>query len=313
MITFGPVPSRRLGRSVGVNNIPPKVCSYGCIYCQVGSTPERETRRRPFYPPEEIVAEVEARLRGASDRGERVDYLTFVPDGEPTLDLHLGETIASLRRFGVPIAVISNGSLLWDPGAAAAAAAADWVSVKVDAVTEEVWRRIDHPAPDLDLGRVLDGIRGFADAFEGTLCTETMLVSRVNDRPEIVEEVARFLSGLPVATAYLAVPTRPPAMPGVRAPDEASLNRAHGVFRRHLERVEYLVGYEGDAFASTGDLAADVLSIAAVHPLRASAVERMVAERGGAWDTIEGLVAAGSLVATDYGGERFYVRRYAAS
>ena len=111
MLVFGPVPSRRLGRSLGINNIPPKACSYSCIYCQVGPTRAAEIIPRVFYAPQRIRREVEARLAQVRERGEAVDYLTFVPDGEPTLDVNLGETIGLLRPLDVPIAVISNASV----------------------------------------------------------------------------------------------------------------------------------------------------------------------------------------------------------
>ncbi len=114
-IVFGPVPSRRLGRSLGINNIPPKHCSYSCIYCQVGPTAVPEIVPRAFYSPEEIVRQVARRLETARAQGEAVDYLTFVPDGEPTLDAHLAVAIDALKPLGLPVAVISNASLIWRP------------------------------------------------------------------------------------------------------------------------------------------------------------------------------------------------------
>jgi len=105
MLIFGPVPSRRLGRSLGINNIPPKSCTYSCVYCQVGPTARTEVVPRAFYAPARIVREVKRHLSRLRERGERVDYLTFVPDGEPTLDDQLGETIERLRPLGIPIAV----------------------------------------------------------------------------------------------------------------------------------------------------------------------------------------------------------------
>jgi len=114
-ITFGPVPSRRLGRSLGVNNIPPKICSYSCVYCQVGSTSHREIKPHTFFHPKEILQQVEKRIDSLRSQGERIDYLTFVPEGEPTLDSNLEEAIELLRPFGLKIAVISNASLLWQP------------------------------------------------------------------------------------------------------------------------------------------------------------------------------------------------------
>lgn len=111
-IAFCPVPSRRLGRSLGINNIPPKHCSYSGIYCQVGPTAAQEVTPREFYSLQEIRCQVEQRLQAVRARGEAVDCLTFVPDGEPTLDSQLGKAIDSLRDLGLPIVVISNSTLI---------------------------------------------------------------------------------------------------------------------------------------------------------------------------------------------------------
>jgi hypothetical protein len=126
-LAFGPIPSRRLGRSLGINNIPPKVCSYGCVYCQVGATPSPQLEPRPIYPPEDLARAVARHVELVRARGERIDHLTFAPDGEPTLDANLGRVIRLLRPLEIPIAVISNGSLTWRPEVRDALRAADWV------------------------------------------------------------------------------------------------------------------------------------------------------------------------------------------
>jgi wyosine [tRNA(Phe)-imidazoG37] synthetase (radical SAM superfamily) len=252
MITFGPVPSRRLGRSLGINTIPAKVCSYSCTYCQVGFTTDREIARREFLRPEEVAGAVAAHVGQVRDRDEQIDYLTIVPDGEPTLDARLGETIRALRPLGIPIAVISNGSLTWDAAVRRDLAEADWVSLKVDAVDEILWKRVNRPHRDLRLAEILDGAIRFAEEFEGELCTETMLVAGVNDGEASVAALAEFLSGIPIAVAYLSVPTRPPASGDVRPPDESAVTRAYRLFERRLRVVELLVGYEGDTFAASG-------------------------------------------------------------
>ena len=112
MIAFRPVPSRRLGRSLGINNIPAKICSYSCAYCQVGRTLQMELKRRSFYSPQEIYQEVLEKVNRSESMGQAIDYLTFVPDGEPTLDINLGQEIDMLRSLGIRIAVISNASLI---------------------------------------------------------------------------------------------------------------------------------------------------------------------------------------------------------
>ena len=145
MIAFGPVPSRRLGRSLGINNIPPKVCTYSCAYCQLGRTIKMQVDRQPFYNPRKILMSVQDKVEKAREAGEPITYLTFVPDGEPTLDINLGREIELLKPLHLPIAVISNASLVWRPEVAAALAMADWVSLKVDTVDEQAWRRLNRP------------------------------------------------------------------------------------------------------------------------------------------------------------------------
>jgi wyosine [tRNA(Phe)-imidazoG37] synthetase (radical SAM superfamily) len=308
VIAFGPVPSRRLGRSLGINNIPPKACTYSCVYCQVGPTAVTEIAPRAFYPPEDIRRSVEARLKTLAGRGEGVDWLTFVPDGEPTLDANLGESIERLRPLGIPIAVITNSSLVWRAEVRSALCKADWLSLKVDTTDPGLWGRVNRPDPALGLDTILDGLSRLAADFRGTLTTETMLVSGINDTRESLAGVADYLASVAPAVAYLAVPTRPPAEPGVRPPDEETLTRAYQQLAARLPRVEYLIGYEGDAFASTGRIEDDLLAVAAVHPLREEAVHALLAKAGADWSTIERLLAAGALRCVEYQGHRFYHR-----
>ena len=308
MRAFGPVPSRRLGRSLGVNNIPPKVCTYSCVYCQVGRTTEMGVERRTFYEPEEIVQDVRVKVEKAKEAGEPIDYLTFVPDGEPTLDANLGREIELLRPLGIKIAVISNASLVWRRDVREDLAKADWVSLKVDSTREDVWRRVNRPHGSLQLASIMDGMIEFERTFEGELVTETMLVKGVNDSQEHVEQVAGFIARLKPATAYLSVPIRPPAETWVQAPGEEVINRAYQVLSGEVGQVEYLIGYEGNAFASTGNVEEDLLSITAVHPMRQDAVDAFLARAGSNWATIHELVARRQLVEVEYKGRRFYVR-----
>jgi wyosine [tRNA(Phe)-imidazoG37] synthetase (radical SAM superfamily) len=306
-IAFGPVPSRRLGRSLGINNIPPKSCSYSCLYCQVGPTHGQQIELRQFYTPEAIFREVSAQLQTARGAGEPVDYLTFVPDGEPTLDIHLGEAIDLLRPLKIPIAVISNASLLWREEVRMAIAKADWVSVKVDSVEPDIWRRLNQPHQMLQLSEILAGIRLFARQFQGELVSETMLIQGVNDDEAGVQKTAEFLAQLDLSLAYLAIPTRPTAETGIRGPGEAVLNRAYQLFSARLPHVEYLIGYEGDAFASSGDARRDLLSITAVHPMRESAVKRLLVRAGKNWDVVDELLAEDRLKQVEYLGRHYYV------
>ncbi len=306
MIAFGPIPSRRLGHSLGVNNIPPKFCTYSCVYCQLGRTPHIQADRRTFYTPEEIARDVR---RQVERTGGQIDYLTFVPDGEPTLDVNLGRSVVSLRSLSIPVAVITNSSLVWQEGVREDLSKADWVSLKVDSALEPTWRRINRPHRSLRLAAILDGMLSFAQSYKGMLVTETMLVAGVNDDEPSLRAVAAFLARLRPARAYISVPTRPPAEPWVRPPAEERVLRAHQIFSAAVGEAELLIGYEGDAFSATGDPREDLLRITAVHPMRREAVEALLARTGASWETVSGLVAEGLLVETEYEGRTFYARR----
>jgi wyosine [tRNA(Phe)-imidazoG37] synthetase (radical SAM superfamily) len=256
-----------------------------------------------------LLAGVSAVVRQLKVRGERIDYLTFVPDGEPTLDIGLGDQLRLLRTLGIPLAVITNASLLSREDVRSDLAGADRVSVKVDAVRHESWRRIDRPHGDLRLETVLDGILQFSRSFTGELDTETMLVDGMNDSDADIRPLAAFLQQVKPARSYVSIPTRPPAVAGVQPASEHSLVRAYETLAAAVPQVELLTGYEGTSFASTGDARADILAITAVHPMRSDQVDAVLDKCGATRDVVEWLVRQQTLTRVDYGGQCFYLRR----
>jgi len=309
MIAFGPVPSRRLGRSLGINNIPAKICTYSCAYCQVGRTVQMQVERRPYYSPQEIYDEVKEKVERSKSQGLAIDYLTFVPDGEPTLDINLGREIDMLRSLGIRIAVISNASLIWDERVREELSKADWVSVKVDAVEERIWRHVDRPSRALKLQAILQGIIEFSKDFKGMLVTESMLLSGINDDESSLLAIAEFLERIDPAVSYISAPIRPPAEKWAALPSEESLCRAFQIFSERVKRVELLVGYEGDSFDLTGNGERELLAIAAVHPMREVAVRKFLQQAGESWQVVEKLIDQGQLVKIEYQGNSFYLRR----
>jgi len=310
-IAFGPVPSRRLGRSLGINNIPPKTCSYSCVYCQLGKTSNIIVDRQAFYNPEDILREVKRKVDEATVRNEKIDYLTFVPDGEPTLDIHISKEISSLKQTGMPIAVITNASLLWREDAKEDLRKVDFISLKVDAVSEDLWRKVNRPHKGLRLNMVLESIQEFAEEFRGTVVSETMLIKGIDYGNEF-EKIAEFLTELKkLNKAYIAIPTRPPTENWVKRPKEDIMNDAFQAFSKKLgaSRVEYLVGYEGNAFASTGNVEEDLLSITAVHPMREEAVKKLLKKANADWQVIEKLLCENKLVEIEYEGNTYYMRK----
>jgi wyosine [tRNA(Phe)-imidazoG37] synthetase (radical SAM superfamily) len=306
---FGPVPSRRLGQSLGINNIPAKTCSYSCLYCQLGNTTRMLVERAAFYQAEAIAQNVNDRVQQVRKKGELIDYLTFVPDGEPTLDANLGTEIELLRPLGIKIAVITNASLIWRKDVRRDLQQADWVSLKIDTVSEETWHRINRPHRSLRLEAVLAGMLQFVADFSGELATETMLIEGINDGGEQIERTSDFLAQLKPDKAYLAVPTRPPAEKSTKAASEQAISMAHQVFGERLGSVEYLIGYEGDAFACTGNVTEDLLSITSVHPMREEAVAQFLSKAGAGWEVVEKLIRDSTLVELIYQGQKFYMRR----
>ena len=307
---YGPVPSRRLGMSLGINNIPAKVCTYACIYCQVGRTTMMTKNRDEFYDPQKIVKAVQRKLAKALESGVQADYLTFVPDGEPTLDINLGKAIELLKPLGIPIGVISNSSLLWREDVRQELAKADWVSLKVDAMEDRTWRRINRPEAYLQHFSIQGGIKEFVKHYSGRLVTETMLIKDLNDDDDQLGHMADFIAELKPHTAYIGIPIRPPVEKWAHRPDEDRLNQAFQIYSDKLAKVEYLIGYEGNAFAYTGNAQKDLLSITAVHPMRKSAVEKLLSKAGEPWALVDQLIAAGDIKESMYEGHAYYLRAF---
>ena len=306
---FGPVPSRRLGRSLGINNIPPKICSYSCVYCQLGRSLSMVNLRGEYYDPEELGKEVLDSVQSLVQNNEKIDYLTIVPDGEPTLDQNLGRLIDILKTSEVKVAVITNSTLIDDPGVRQDLSKADLVSIKVDAVDQKTWKKIDRPYGRIDLENILSGIKTFAGEFGGELLTETMLVKDLNDDQENCQKNAAFLASINPDSSYLSIPTRPPAENWVLPPTAENLNNAFQIFQGAGLNVEYLIGYEGNEFAFTGNIEQDLLSITSVHPMREDAVEEFLGRAGGKMEIIEEMLLDGRLVVSEYQNKRFYLRK----
>ena len=309
MIAFGPIPSRRLGQSLGVNHIPPKQCSYACVYCQVPCVTRMEIMPRAFYAPETVAAEVRQRVAECRRLQQPVDHVSFVPDGEPTLDVHLGEEIRAVRELGVPVAVITNGTLLWRTDVRRELAGADLVSVKIDAVTEEAWRRVNRPSPQLRLDWVLGGIADFARDFRGELLTETMLVAGANDDERSIGAVAGFIAGLNPARSYLSLPTRPPFERDVRPPSDAVVVRAYALMRERLPDLQLLGVEVPGEFGRTGSALDDLLAILVIHPMLQEAATAYLKRAGLGLDALGPLLADGTIQRIAYRDQWFYTCR----
>ncbi len=272
-----------------------------------------DIRRQKFYPVDKIMGDVERKILKCMRAGKEIDYLTLVPDGEPTLDLNLGKIIERLKPYGIPIAVISNASLIDRLDVQEELLQADWVSLKVDSVDEQVWKAINRPHRHLSLPNILDGMLTFRKKYRGELATETMLVTGLNDNAKAAQQLCEFLLELQPFRSYLSIPTRPPAESNVTPPSPDSLREIMQVCSNQIPFMYFLFETEVGDFISTGYLIEDILSITAVHPLREEALKGMISRAGGTWKLVEDLLAADEIACINYRDEKYFIRHFKKS
>jgi wyosine [tRNA(Phe)-imidazoG37] synthetase (radical SAM superfamily) len=204
-VTAGPEGLPGLGPCLLIRNVPSGQCTYSCVYCCRGGTDNIGLRRRPFRAILDVEAEVRDRLAQCAAVAPRPRFLALLPGGEPTLDSHLGAEIRRLVGRRHQVVVWTNASLLWQPEVRAALLPADRVMVKVDAVDSATWRRVNRPARQLRLGRVLSGLEAFRAEYPGHIDTATTLVPGLNDSEASVRSIAAFLAKLEPERSYVEV------------------------------------------------------------------------------------------------------------
>jgi len=263
---FGPVPSRRLGNSLGVDLLARKACTFDCVYCQLGRTAERTTERRRFVPPDAVVAEVR-RVLGS---GAAVDYVTLSGSGEPTLSIDLGRVVRAIKGFArVPVAVLTNGSLLGRDDVRADLAEADLVVPSLDAGTQETFERVNRPL-GLQVGEVACGIRGFTLGYAGQVWLEVMIVAGLNDSPDEARAIARLLAGARLDKVQLNTVVRAPAEGWARAVGEERLRELAAILEA-LAPVEIIGRYaRGDHAAPAAEARERILATLARRPCGAA-------------------------------------------
>ncbi len=304
-LVYGPVPSRRLGQSLGVDPIPFKTCNYNCVYCQLGRTKPLSHERRDFYPPERILAQVRVAL-DSHEPGE-IDYVTFVGQGEPTLCASLGSLIREIKNMtDIRMAVITNGSLLYRADVRDELAIADVVMPTLDAADQKTFRRINRSWPKLRITEIIEGMIAFRKMFNGQLWIEVMLVKGLNDDEKTLLGVRDALSRIRPDRIHINVPIRPPAEAWVEVPDDETVERATAILG---EAAEIVAPYEGsfDLSDSVGIVDA-VEAIICRHPMR----ERRLVETlskfapGDVSATLAKLESSGRARRRIYRGETFW-------
>ncbi len=205
---YGPVPSRRLGRSLGVDLVPFKTCSYDCIYCQLGRTTNKTVERKEYVPIKNILEEVERKL----SEGDKPDYIGLAGSGEPALNSGIGGLIAEIKCLtDIPVAVLTNGSLLWDSEVRDALMGADLVLPSLDAGDERLFRYVNRPHKEIPFEYMVAGIASFARRFPGEVRLEVLLLGGVTEITAEAEKIAAAVRRIRPARVQLSTVTRPPA------------------------------------------------------------------------------------------------------
>ncbi len=302
---FGPVPSRRLGRSLGVDIVPLKTCSFDCVFCQVGRTTELTVRRGIYVDTEEVLDELTRWLSS----GDTADYITLSGSGEPTLHTEFGRLIEFVKEKSIiPAALLTNGSLLHMPEVRADALKADVVKVSLSAWDESSFRAINRPEPGLMYDKVYRGIKKFSEDFFGELWVEVFLVAGVNDKLEQVENIAAQVNALNADVVHLNTVVRPPSERWAKPASEDNMEKLAELFKPSAE----LIGFRtqeptGSEWTAHRDRIVGMLSrrpctaedIAAVSGLHPNEVAKYLAELG----------ASGLVKSEERGGLLFYIMK----
>ncbi len=302
---FGPVASRRLGRSLGIDPIPFKTCNWNCVYCQLGRTTPVVNHRREYVPADEIIGEIRQYLQSPS--ATQLDWITFIGSGEPLLNSRLGEMIRAVKAMTtVPVAVITNGSLLFLKQVREELLPADAVIPSVDAGSAALYKAVNRPFPALGFAEFIFGLQAFRREYKGKFWIESMLIKGFNDSPEAVADLGRVLSAIGPDEVQINVPVRPPAEPWIEAPEADALARALDILGAAAHVIPPpVVTVEPSGHDNAGDA---ILEIVERHPMSETELSETLPE----WsheeitETVRGLYAAGKLQPVTRYGRRFW-------
>lgn len=275
---YGPVPSRRLGRSLGIDVVPAlpnKTCNYNCVYCQLGRTKHLTNSRKAFFPVEDLYEETTAQIESAGL--ENIDFFTFVGDGEPLLYSKIGDLIRLLKEnYDKPVCIITNGSLLADPQVRDDIKNVDVIMPTLDAGRESLFKRINRPVRSVDYDGMIDGMIEFRKIFAGEIWIEYMAVDGLNDDMNSLNEVKQILTRIRPDRIYVNTPIRPPAEDWIRPPSHEKVQQIKIVLGSVVETHDINRDEEGDFYIegnSEQQFIENLIKTIKRHPMKVSQVQ----------------------------------------
>jgi wyosine [tRNA(Phe)-imidazoG37] synthetase (radical SAM superfamily) len=300
---FGPVPSRRLGRSLGVDLVPFKTCTYDCVYCQLGRTTEKTVERREYVPTTAVLEEIEKKLEAGID----ADFITLSGSGEPTLHAGCGEIIRGIKRLTqTPVAVLTNGSLLSDPEVREELMAADLLVPSLDAGDEKAFERVNRPHPAIRFETLVAGLVSARQAFRGRYWLEVFLLKGSTDTDTQIARIADHLRRIDPDRVHLNTVARPPAEDAAIAVAEAEMRRLAEAFGDTAEVVADFVDVHRDSRFTAGRK--EVAALVRRRPCTVADVAASLRmHRNEALKHLDALVTDGAVQYETLGEQRFFV------
>ncbi|HEX9934676.1 MAG TPA: radical SAM protein [bacterium] len=274
---YGPVPSKRLGRSLGVDLVPFKTCTYDCIYCQLGRTTIKTAEPKAYDTSEVICSELERKL----SFGPPPDYISLAGSGEPTLNAGIGELIAKIKGMtSIPVAVLTNGSLLWRDEVRAAIMAADLILPSLDAGDEDMFQYVNRPHRDISFERMITGLGDFVRVYPGVVWLEVFLLAGVTAIPSEIRKIDALLCKIRPKRVQLNTVTRPPAEEFAYAVSEDQMESLKKLFTETVEIISRRAPAESPDL-QTGQSRADILSLLRRRPCTLEGVSSGLAMQPG--------------------------------
>jgi wyosine [tRNA(Phe)-imidazoG37] synthetase (radical SAM superfamily) len=299
---FGPVPSRRLGNSLGIDLIPFKTCSFDCIYCQLGRTTVRTITRKEYIPVKAILSELKEVLR----ENRPPDYLTLSGSGEPSLNSRIGKLIQEIKKHTtLPIAVLTNGSLLFQETVREELKGADLLIPSLDSAVQSTFKRINRPFKGLHIEQIIEGIRLFRQDFRGELHLEIMLVKGINDTPTELKRLADAIQEIKPTKVQLNTVVRPPAEDSARPLTKDEMQAVKDMIG---ERVEIISEYDRRQLgAHKTETESEIIKLVRRRPVTLTDLSNSLGiHPAEAAKYIETLTQKGLIGYKKYGKEKFY-------
>ena len=302
---YGPVPSRRLGRSLGVDLVPFKTCSYDCVYCQLGRTTTKTTERKEYVPVEEVLSELREKLAA----GEPCDFIGLAGSGEPTLHSGIGTLVREIKRMTkTPVAVLTNGSLLWMEEVREALSGADLVLPSLDAGDAHLFEWVNRPAEGISFERMVDGLESFTKRFRGEVWLEVLLLDGVTAYPAQVDKIAALVRRIGPSRVQLNTVSRPPAELFAKPVPEGRMLALASLFPGRVEVLTVREEPGGTGGSGAGPGEPDILTLLARRPCTAFDVAvGLGLHLTEALKHLDHLCAAGRVKAATADGRTFYI------